>query len=148
MPEICPCFLDILTLIAHVVDCCVAGKSLPVHCVVEAVCSVEPKLGAKLGLLGPKRPVVEADSYVIVPAATAFDDLVPVALAQLGYARDAAAAATGQYNSIIRQKSENTLQILIYLSVHSCAYLYIAVCKKVHKDFVYIKFLEKSSLCF
>ncbi|XP_034248259.1 uncharacterized protein LOC117649500 [Thrips palmi] len=62
------------------------GKSLPVHCVVEAVCSVERS----------KRPAaVETDSYVIIPASTAFDDLVPVALAQLGYARDTAAAATG-----------------------------------------------------
>ncbi|KAE8737433.1 hypothetical protein FOCC_FOCC017103 [Frankliniella occidentalis] len=59
---------------------------MPVHCVVEAVCSVER----------PKRPaVVETDSYVIIPASTAFDDLVPVALAQLGYTRDTAAAATG-----------------------------------------------------
>lgn len=64
----------------------VAGKTVPVHCVVEAVCSVERS----------KRPAaVETDSYVIIPASTAFDDLVPVALAQLGYARDTAAAATG-----------------------------------------------------
>ncbi|KAJ1528036.1 hypothetical protein ONE63_007957 [Megalurothrips usitatus] len=63
-----------------------SGKSLPVHCVVEAVCSVERS----------KRPsAVETDSYVIIPAATALDDLVAVALAQLGYARDTAAAATG-----------------------------------------------------
>ncbi|GLG94716.1 DNA-binding protein SATB2 [Gryllus bimaculatus] len=48
------------------------------------------------GKLGWKRrPVVETDSYVIIPANTAFHDLVAVALARLGYPTDSASAAKG-----------------------------------------------------
>ncbi|XP_067010327.2 homeobox protein dve-1 [Anabrus simplex] len=68
-----------------------SGRSLPVHCVVEAVAALggDGKLGWK------RRPVVETDSYVIIPANTAFHDLVAVALARLGYPTDSASAARG-----------------------------------------------------
>ncbi|GLG94717.1 Uncharacterized protein GBIM_01864 [Gryllus bimaculatus] len=68
-----------------------SGRSLPVHCVVEAVAALggDGKLGWK------RRPVVETDSYVIIPANTAFHDLVAVALARLGYPTDSASAAKG-----------------------------------------------------
>ncbi|XP_049771066.1 zinc finger homeobox protein 4, partial [Schistocerca cancellata] len=62
-----------------------SGKSLPVHCVVEAVSAVGFR----------RRPVVETDSYVIIPVATAFADLVGAALVRLGYPSDMVAAARG-----------------------------------------------------
>ena len=78
------------------------GKSLPVHCVVEAVCSVAER---------SKRPaVVETDSYVIIPASTSFEDLVSVALARLGYTRDTAAAATGE--SEVRGQRGSEVRVL------------------------------------
>ncbi|XP_047024637.1 homeobox protein dve-1 isoform X2 [Helicoverpa armigera] len=64
------------------------GKTLPVHCVVEAVASLEE--GA-----WRRRAVVETDSYVIIPAATAFHELVPAAMMRLGYPHELAASAKG-----------------------------------------------------
>ncbi|KAK9505163.1 hypothetical protein O3M35_009277 [Rhynocoris fuscipes] len=69
-----------------------AGRSLPVHCVVEAVWNVE-QLG-RCGI-GQRRPSLEVDSYVIIPVNTALQDLVSVALHRLGYSKDNAAAAKG-----------------------------------------------------
>ena len=66
----------------------VLGKTLPVHCVVEAVASLEE--GA-----WRRRAVVETDSYVIIPAATAFHELVPAAMMRLGYPHELAASAKG-----------------------------------------------------
>ncbi|XP_047507826.1 homeobox protein dve-1 [Pieris napi] len=66
----------------------VTGKTLPVHCVVEAVSSLEE--GA-----WRRRTVVETDSYVIIPAATAFHELVPAAMMRLGYPHELAASAKG-----------------------------------------------------
>ncbi|XP_021914975.1 uncharacterized protein LOC110827547 isoform X2 [Zootermopsis nevadensis] len=65
-----------------------SGKSLPVHCVVEAVSALEDSR-----LMWRRKPVVETDSYVIIPVNTAFQDLVQVALHRLGYPRDSASAA-------------------------------------------------------
>ncbi|XP_063394969.1 homeobox protein dve-1 [Cydia fagiglandana] len=66
----------------------ISGKTLPVHCVVEAVSSLEE--GA-----WRRRSVVETDSYVIIPAATAFHELVPAAMMRLGYPHELAASAKG-----------------------------------------------------
>ncbi|XP_063218834.1 uncharacterized protein LOC134529059 isoform X2 [Bacillus rossius redtenbacheri] len=66
------------------------GKSLPVHCVVEAVSTLDDSQCA-----WRLRPAVETDSYVIIPAGTAFHDLVRVVLQRLGYPRDAASASKG-----------------------------------------------------
>ncbi|XP_045770841.1 homeobox protein dve-1 isoform X2 [Maniola jurtina] len=66
----------------------ISGKTLPVHCVVEAVASIEE--GA-----WRRRAVVETDSYVIIPAATAFHELVPAAMMRLGYPHELAASAKG-----------------------------------------------------
>nr|XP_026496566.1 uncharacterized protein LOC113401060 isoform X2 [Vanessa tameamea] len=66
----------------------ISGKTLPVHCVVEAVASLEE--GA-----WRRRAVVETDSYVIIPAATAFHELVPAAMMRLGYPHELAASAKG-----------------------------------------------------
>lgn len=66
----------------------VLGKTLPVHCVVEAVSSLEEDVWRR-------RAVVETDSYVIIPSATAFQDLVPAAMLRLGYPHELAASAKG-----------------------------------------------------
>lgn len=66
----------------------ITGKTLPVHCMVEAVSSIEES-GWR------RRAVIETDSYVIIPAATAFYELVPAALMRLGYPHELAAAAKG-----------------------------------------------------
>ncbi|CAG9581204.1 unnamed protein product [Danaus chrysippus] len=65
-----------------------ASKTLPVHCVVEAVASLEEGVWRR-------RAVVETDSYVIIPAATAFHELVPAAMMRLGYPHELAASAKG-----------------------------------------------------
>ncbi|OWR53489.1 hypothetical protein KGM_201463 [Danaus plexippus plexippus] len=64
------------------------SKTLPVHCVVEAVASLEEGVWRR-------RAVVETDSYVIIPAATAFHELVPAAMMRLGYPHELAASAKG-----------------------------------------------------
>lgn len=64
------------------------GKTLPVHCVVEAVSSLEENTWRR-------RALVESDSYVIIPAATAFHELVPAALMRLGYPHELTASAKG-----------------------------------------------------
>lgn len=56
----------------------------------EAVSSLEENLWRR-------RAVVETDSYVIIPATTAFHELVPAALMRLGYPHELSAAAKGKY---------------------------------------------------
>ncbi|KAK5639698.1 hypothetical protein RI129_012190 [Pyrocoelia pectoralis] len=70
------------------------GKSLPVHCIVEAVSTIDE---ARVTNQGPwkRRPLIETDSYVIIPAATPFQGLVQAALLRLGYSADSAATARG-----------------------------------------------------
>lgn len=72
----------------------VAGKSLPVHCVVEAVSTLDEK---RILQQTPwrRRTAVETDSYVIIPVGTPFHNLVYTALLRLGYSADSAAAARG-----------------------------------------------------
>lgn len=43
-----------------------------------------------------RRAVVETDSYVIIPAVTAFQELVPAAMMRLGYPHELAASAKGK----------------------------------------------------
>ncbi|XP_015609209.1 uncharacterized protein LOC107274506 [Cephus cinctus] len=70
------------------------GKSLPVHCVVEAIHSiVENRLNNSRE--NWRRPHVETDSYVIIPAAMPFQDLVGEALVRLGYHADLIPSARG-----------------------------------------------------
>lgn len=71
---------------------------MPVHCVVEGVPVVEALCGDGFPSHAFRRggaPNVEADSYVIIPAATAFRELVSQALLRLGYPHDCAALARG-----------------------------------------------------
>lgn len=70
------------------------GKSLPVHCVVESVCTLEePKINQ--AHQWRRRPVVETDSFVIIPINTPFQELVQAALHRLGYPSDSVASARG-----------------------------------------------------
>lgn len=81
-----------------------AAKSLPVHCIVEGVSALEGLCNNNYnGPAGARRPSVEADSYVIIPAATAFRELVAAALVRLGYPHDCAAAAKGKKNTYKKQ---------------------------------------------
>ncbi|KAL3210161.1 hypothetical protein MRX96_052249, partial [Rhipicephalus microplus] len=61
-----------------------AGKTLPVHCVVERVPSPQTD---------SQQPSVEVDSYAIVPSAALFVDLVRTALTKLGYSPSEAICA-------------------------------------------------------
>lgn len=63
-----------------------AGKTLPVHCVVERVPSPQSE---------SQQPSVEVDSYAIVPSAALFADLVRTALTKLGYSPSEAICAKG-----------------------------------------------------
>uniref|UniRef100_A0A8D8Z2X4 DNA-binding protein SATB1 n=2 Tax=Cacopsylla melanoneura TaxID=428564 RepID=A0A8D8Z2X4_9HEMI len=69
----------------------VPGKSLPVHCVVEAVYSVHHWKSAKTS----RKAIMETDTYVITPTNTNFQDLVPVALQRLGYSKENFYSAKG-----------------------------------------------------
>ncbi|XP_043270180.1 homeobox protein dve-1 [Venturia canescens] len=73
----------------------VAGKSpVPVHCVVEAIHSI---VESRLSVAREKwrNPHVEVDTYVIIPAAVPFQDLVGEALVRLGYPTDLIPSARG-----------------------------------------------------
>lgn len=73
----------------------IAAKSLPIHCIVESITSLQGSLCADTRSQWKQRPNIEADSYVIVPAATLFSDLVNTALQRLGYSPDIASTARG-----------------------------------------------------
>ncbi|KAJ6642292.1 Homeobox protein dve-1 [Pseudolycoriella hygida] len=73
----------------------VNAKSLPIHCIVESITSLQGPLCADTRSQWKQRPNIEIDSYVIVPAATLFSDLVNTALLRLGYSPDIANTARG-----------------------------------------------------
>ncbi|XP_072402060.1 homeobox protein dve-1 [Diabrotica undecimpunctata] len=71
-----------------------SAKSLPVHCIVEAICSLEESRTLQHGVWR-RRPMIEIDTYVIIPVGTPFHNLVQAALFRLGYSSESAAAAKG-----------------------------------------------------
>ncbi|KAK9889904.1 hypothetical protein WA026_008707 [Henosepilachna vigintioctopunctata] len=71
-----------------------AAKSLPVHCIVEAISSLDENRSLHHGVWR-RRPMVETDSYVIIPVGTPFQSLVQTALLRLGYSQESASAARG-----------------------------------------------------
>lgn len=79
-------FPDVLKL--YLIIFIVAAKSLPVHCIVEIIGSLDERIWKK-------RPFVEVDSYVIIPVGIPFQNLVQTALFRLGYSAETAAAAQG-----------------------------------------------------
>ncbi|KAH1029939.1 hypothetical protein HUJ05_003085 [Dendroctonus ponderosae] len=70
-----------------------SGKSIPVHCIVEAISVLEDNR-FQHGVWR-RRPMVETDTYVIIPIGTPFHNLVQAALFRLGYSSESAAAAKG-----------------------------------------------------
>uniref|UniRef100_A0A182NI66 Homeobox domain-containing protein n=1 Tax=Anopheles dirus TaxID=7168 RepID=A0A182NI66_9DIPT len=70
-------------------------KSLPLHCVVESVSSLQATLNFDARSPWKRRPNIETDSYVIIPAATPFCDIVTTALQRLGYSTEISNAARG-----------------------------------------------------
>lgn len=73
-----------------------AAKSLPLHCVVESVPSLQASFQLDSRSPWRRRPNIETDSYVIVPAATPFCDIVTIALQRLGYSSDISNTAKGK----------------------------------------------------
>uniref|UniRef100_A0A4Y0BME1 Homeobox domain-containing protein n=1 Tax=Anopheles funestus TaxID=62324 RepID=A0A4Y0BME1_ANOFN len=73
----------------------VNAKSLPLHCVVESVSSLQATLNFDTRSPWKRRPNIETDSYVIIPAATPFCDIVTTALQRLGYSTEISNAARG-----------------------------------------------------
>lgn len=73
-----------------------AAKSLPLHCVVESVPSLQAAFQQDIRNPWRRRPNIETDSYVIVPAATPFCDIVTTALQRLGYSSEISNTARGK----------------------------------------------------
>ncbi|XP_073845125.1 SATB1_N and homeodomain domain-containing protein dve isoform X3 [Musca autumnalis] len=71
------------------------AKSLPLHCVVESVHSLQASLTIDQRSPWKRRPNVETDSYVIVAATTPWSEIVQTALQRLGYSQETAATARG-----------------------------------------------------
>jgi homeobox domain-containing protein len=72
------------------------AKSLPLHCVVESVPSLQASFQLDSRSPWRRRPNIETDSYVIIPAATPFCDIVTIALQRLGYSSDISNTAKGK----------------------------------------------------
>ncbi|KAG7205513.1 hypothetical protein KM043_007494 [Ampulex compressa] len=70
------------------------AKNLPVHCVVETIHNIVESHVSN-ARENWRRPHVETDSYVIIPVAMPFQDLVGEALVRLGYSSDLIPSARG-----------------------------------------------------
>ncbi|XP_035719582.1 uncharacterized protein LOC118440528 isoform X2 [Vespa mandarinia] len=70
------------------------AKNLPVHCVVETIHNIVES-HASNARENWRRPQIETDSYVIIPVAMPFQDLVGEALVRLGYSSDLIPSARG-----------------------------------------------------
>ena len=81
----------------------VSDKSLPVHCIVETILSLEEQNDRDKNNWR-RKPHVETDSYVIIPVNTPIQELVLVALTRLGYPKETAAAAKGKSSSLLANK--------------------------------------------
>ncbi|KAM7341921.1 SATB1_N and homeodomain domain-containing protein dve [Cochliomyia hominivorax] len=73
----------------------VNSKSLPLHCVVESVHSLQASLTIDQRSPWKRRPNVETDSYVIIAAATPWSEIVQTALQRLGYSQETSSTARG-----------------------------------------------------
>ncbi|XP_065368399.1 uncharacterized protein dve isoform X2 [Calliphora vicina] len=71
------------------------AKSLPLHCVVESVHSLQASLTIDQRSPWKRRPNVETDSYVIIAAATPWSEIVQTALQRLGYSQETSSTARG-----------------------------------------------------
>lgn len=68
---------------------------MPLHCVVESVPSLQASFQLDSRSPWRRRPNIETDSYVIIPAVTPFCDIVTIALQRLGYSSDISNTAKG-----------------------------------------------------
>ncbi|XP_028894328.1 uncharacterized protein LOC105209306 isoform X3 [Zeugodacus cucurbitae] len=75
--------------------CKETAKSLPLHCVVESVHSLQASLAIDSRSPWKRRTNIETDSYVIMAAATPWSELVQTALQRLGYSQEAVNTARG-----------------------------------------------------
>uniref|UniRef100_A0A1L8DG31 Putative satb1 matrix attachment region binding protein n=1 Tax=Nyssomyia neivai TaxID=330878 RepID=A0A1L8DG31_9DIPT len=73
----------------------VNSKSLPLHCIVESVASLQSSLSTDARGPWKRRSNIEMDSYVIVPAVTQFCNIVNTALQRLGYSPETSQTARG-----------------------------------------------------
>lgn len=73
------------------------AKSLPLHCVVESVHSLQASLNIDSRSPFKRRPTIETDSYVIIAASTQWSDIVTTALQKLGYSNEVANTARGKF---------------------------------------------------
>lgn len=71
---------------------------MPLHCVVESMPSLQASFTPDARSPWRRRPNIETDSYVIIPAVTPFCDIVTIALQRLGYSADIANTARGKSN--------------------------------------------------
>jgi len=77
------------------------AKSLPLHCVVESVPSLQASFQVDARSPWRRRPNIEMDSYIIIPATTPFCDIVTIALQRLGYSSDISNTAKGEFVMLI-----------------------------------------------
>ena len=96
-----------------------SAKSLPLHCVVESVSSLQATLNFDTRSPWKRRPNIETDSYVIIPAATPFCDIVTTALQRLGYSTEISNAARGKCGAQLSGKQIviRTVRVFKILSV-------------------------------
>lgn len=81
---------------------------MPVHCIIEEILTSHENHVSHHGWT--RRPIVETDTYVIIPVGTPFHGLVQTALLRLGYSAEIAAAAKG-FVTIKNWKALNFEQI-------------------------------------
>jgi Ubiquitin-like oligomerisation domain of SATB len=91
------------------VNCCLTfsfffsffpAKSLPLHCVVESVSSLQSSIHQDSRNPWKRRSNTETDSYVIIPAITPFCEIVNTAMQRLGYSHDVANTARGKSSRV------------------------------------------------
>jgi hypothetical protein len=69
--------------------------------VVESVPSLQASFQVDARSPWRRRPNIEMDSYIIIPASTPFCDIVTIALQRLGYSSDISNTAKGIYCTIV-----------------------------------------------
>ena len=80
-----------------------AGKSKPIHCVIEhASPPSRPVTPPSAKSNAPCESNVELDTYAILPSNTLFSEIVRVALVKLGYTAAEAIGAKGRFTLIMK----------------------------------------------
>ena len=88
----------------------VAGKSKPIHCVIEhASPPSRPVTPPSAKSNVPCETNVELDTYAILPSNTLFSEIVRVALVKLGYTAAEAIGAKGRFTLITELLYQNNV---------------------------------------